>query len=80
MAPLAEELKKLTVFFNCGTPRVFEDATYRYVFRTASHATMDGVAAAKYVREKFPERDLGSRASTRTTPGARIPGRTSRLR
>ena len=55
VAPLAEELKKLTVFFNCGTPRVFEDATYRYVFRTASHATMDGVAAAKYVREKLPD-------------------------
>ena len=55
VAPIAEELKKLTVFFNCGTPRVFEDSTYRYVFRTASHATMDGIAAAKYVREKFPD-------------------------
>ncbi len=54
VAPIAEELKKLTVFFNCGTPRVFEDSTYRYVFRTASHATMDNVAAAMYVREKFP--------------------------
>ena len=55
VAPVAEELKKLTVFFDCGTPRVFEDSTYRYVFRTASHATMDGVAAAKYVREMFPD-------------------------
>ena len=55
IAPVAEELKKLTVFFDCGTPRVFEDASYRYVFRTASHATMDNVALAKYVREKFPD-------------------------
>jgi branched-chain amino acid transport system substrate-binding protein len=54
VAPVAEELKKLTVFFNCGTPRVFEDASYRYVFRTASHATVENVAAAKYVREMFP--------------------------
>jgi branched-chain amino acid transport system substrate-binding protein len=55
VAPVAEELKKLTVFFDCGTPRVFEDSSYRYVFRTASHATMDGVAAARYVREMFPD-------------------------
>jgi branched-chain amino acid transport system substrate-binding protein len=55
VAPVAEELKTLTVFFDCGTPRIFEDSTYRYVFRTASHATMDNVAAAKYVRENFPE-------------------------
>ena len=26
VAPVAEELKKLTVFFDCGTPRIFEDA------------------------------------------------------
>jgi branched-chain amino acid transport system substrate-binding protein len=55
IAPVAEELKKLTVFFDCGTPRVFEDASYRYVFRTASHATMDNVALARYVREKFAD-------------------------
>ncbi len=55
VAPVAEELKRLTIFFDCGTPRVFEDAAYRYVFRTASHATMDSVAAAKYVKEHLPE-------------------------
>ena len=26
IAPVAEELKKLTVLFDCGTPRIFEDA------------------------------------------------------
>ena len=55
VAPIAEELKRLTVFFDCGTPRVFEDASYRYVFRTNSHATMDNVAAAKYIKRHFPE-------------------------
>src|SRR5690606_29470082 len=47
VAPVAEELKTLTVFFDCGTSRIFEEARYRYVFRTQSHATMDSVAAAK---------------------------------
>jgi branched-chain amino acid transport system substrate-binding protein len=54
VAPVAEELKKLTVFFDCGTPRIFEDASYKYVFRSSSHATMDNVAAALYVTEMLP--------------------------
>lgn len=55
VAPVAEELKALTVFFDCGTSRIFEENTYRYVFRTASHATMDSVAAARYVKERLPQ-------------------------
>src|SRR5262249_45044721 len=51
VAPVAEELKKLTIFFDCGTPRIFEGASYRYLFRTDAHATMDNVAAALYVTE-----------------------------
>ena len=54
VAPVAEELKKLTVLFDCGTPRIFEDASYKYVFRTAGHAAMDSAAAALYVVEKIP--------------------------
>jgi branched-chain amino acid transport system substrate-binding protein len=49
--PVAEELKKLTVIFDAGTPRVFEDGSYKYVFRTGAHATMDNVAAAFYLTE-----------------------------
>jgi branched-chain amino acid transport system substrate-binding protein len=49
--PVAEELKKLTIIFDAGTPRVFEDGSYKYVFRTGAHATMDNVAAALYVTE-----------------------------
>jgi branched-chain amino acid transport system substrate-binding protein len=38
IAPVAEEMKKLTVLFDCGTPRIFEDASYKYVFRTGRAA------------------------------------------
>ena len=51
IAPVAEELKKLTTFFDCGTPRIFEDASYKYVFRTSPTATMDSVGAAFFVRD-----------------------------
>jgi len=54
IAPVAEELKKLTVFFDCGTPRIFEDASYKYVFRTSAHSTMDSVGAAMYAKEVKP--------------------------
>ncbi|MCC7546970.1 MAG: ABC transporter substrate-binding protein [Burkholderiales bacterium] len=54
IAPVAEEMKKVTVLFDCGTPRVFEEASYRYVFRTRPHATMDAVAAVRYLLEMKP--------------------------
>jgi|TARA_R110001583_G_scaffold64488_4_gene187223 branched-chain amino acid transport system substrate-binding protein len=53
--PVAEELKMLTVLFDCGTPRVFEEADYKYVFRTHSTASMDNIAAARYVIDNVPE-------------------------
>lgn len=53
--PVAEELKMLTVLFDCGTPRVFEEADYEYVFRTHSTASMDNIAAARYVIDNVPE-------------------------
>jgi branched-chain amino acid transport system substrate-binding protein len=49
IAPLAEELKQLTVLDICGTTRIFEEKPRHYVFRVNPHATMDNVAAAKYV-------------------------------
>jgi branched-chain amino acid transport system substrate-binding protein len=55
VAPVAEELKKLTNFFDCGTPRIFEDASYKYVFRTSATATMDSVGAALYVKDAKPK-------------------------
>ncbi|MBS0335521.1 MAG: ABC transporter substrate-binding protein [Proteobacteria bacterium] len=54
VAPVAEELKKLTNFFDCGTPRIFEDGSYKYVFRTSPTATMDNVGAALYIKDIKP--------------------------
>lgn len=55
VAPVADELRIPTVLWQCGTPRVFEEARYRYVFRTKAHGTTDAVAAARYVIDQFPE-------------------------
>lgn len=55
IAPLADELKLLTIFFDCGTPRVFEEANYKYLFRTGGTATMDSVGAARYLLSKKPD-------------------------
>jgi len=51
---VAEELKALTILFDCGTNRVFENAQYRYVFRTAAHTGIDGIGAARYVLSVKP--------------------------
>ena len=52
VAPVAEEMKKFLILYDCGTPRIFEDGKYNYVFRTAAHATMDNVALARYLKDK----------------------------
>jgi branched-chain amino acid transport system substrate-binding protein len=54
IAPVAEEQKKLTILFDCGTPRIFEDASYKYVFRTGPTGTMDNVSVALYLVERNP--------------------------
>lgn len=50
VAPVAEEMKRFLILYDCGTPRIFEDGKYNYVFRTAAHATMDNVALALYLK------------------------------
>jgi len=57
VAPIAEELKKMLVLFDCGTPRIFEEAKYNYVFRTAAHATMDNVGLVRYLKAKNVKMD-----------------------
>jgi branched-chain amino acid transport system substrate-binding protein len=52
VAPVAEEMKKFLILYDCGTPRIFEDGKYSYVFRTAAHATMDNVALARYIKAR----------------------------
>jgi branched-chain amino acid transport system substrate-binding protein len=55
VAPVAEEMKTLTILGDCGTPRIFEDADYHYVFRSRPHATMDNVSAARYLLDLKPD-------------------------
>jgi len=50
--PVADELKAFTILYDCGTPRVFEEGSYEYVFRTAAHAAMDNISLAKYMTSK----------------------------
>lgn len=52
--PVLEEFKTLTVLSSCGTPRVFEDNNFAYVFRTSANVTMDGVTAARYIVARMP--------------------------
>ncbi len=52
VAPVAEEMKKFLILYDCGTPRIFEDNKLNYVFRTASHAAMDNVALTRYLKAK----------------------------
>ncbi len=55
VAPVAEEMKKLTVLFDCATNRIFEEGSYKYVFRTTTMATQENVAAARYIAENYPD-------------------------
>jgi branched-chain amino acid transport system substrate-binding protein len=57
VAPVVEELKRLTVFFDCGTPQIFEETVTdpQYLFRTGPTATMDSVGAARYLLEAAPD-------------------------
>src|SRR5256885_13487100 len=57
VAPIAEGLKKMLVLMDCGTPRIFEESKYNYVFRTAAHATMDNVGLIRYMKAKNVKMD-----------------------
>lgn len=52
VAPVAEELKRFLILYDCGTPRIFEESKPQYVFRTASHAAMDNVALGLYLKAR----------------------------
>jgi branched-chain amino acid transport system substrate-binding protein len=55
IAPAAEELGVPTIFFDCGTSKVFEVVkTPKYLFRTGLDAVVDNIAAARYVAESRP--------------------------
>jgi branched-chain amino acid transport system substrate-binding protein len=56
LAPVAEELKTLTVFYDCGTSRLFVDnASPRYAFRTGLDASVDNIGAVRYLAATRPD-------------------------
>jgi len=55
IAPVAEELKMLTVVHICGTRRLNEDRQLKYVFRTSNHQGADSVMAARYILAMKPD-------------------------
>jgi branched-chain amino acid transport system substrate-binding protein len=55
IAPVAEELKMLTVVHICGTRRLTEDKPLNYVFRTSNHQAADSVMLARYVLRIKPD-------------------------
>ncbi|MGB3447919.1 MAG: ABC transporter substrate-binding protein [Xanthobacteraceae bacterium] len=54
VAPIADELKTLAVFYGCGSSGLFENAQFKYAFRPTPHTTSDNVAAALYLTKKYP--------------------------
>ena len=44
IAPIADELQKLTIMSVCGTPRLFEEKDRSHVFRTQGNAVADSIA------------------------------------
>ncbi len=55
VAPVADELKTLTIFQVCANYRLFEEGKYKYVFRTSAHALSENVSAALYVLQIKPD-------------------------
>lgn len=49
ISPVADELEAFTILYECGTPRVFEENSYNFVFRSAAHAAMDNISLVKYM-------------------------------
>lgn len=52
--PLSQELKKITILWDCGTQRIFEEANYEYAFRTQGYATPEVLAPLLYTLKKKP--------------------------
>lgn len=53
--PLAEELRKVTVLWDCGSQRIFEEASYKYAFRSQANSTGEILAALLYLLKHKPD-------------------------
>jgi branched-chain amino acid transport system substrate-binding protein len=54
VAPVADELKTLTIFHVCANYRLIDKGVHKYVFRTAAHAASENISAALYVLATKP--------------------------
>jgi len=54
-APLADEMKRPTLLWDCGTQRVFEDGKYDYAHRTQGNATPEILSALLYLLKVKPD-------------------------
>lgn len=56
IAPVAEELGALTVMYDCGTSRLFQDdKDPKFVFRTGLDAAVDNIGAVRYLAATKPD-------------------------
>ncbi|MBL3570181.1 branched-chain amino acid ABC transporter substrate-binding protein [Rhodovulum sulfidophilum] len=55
LAPLAEDLKVINFMWDCGTQKIFEEHSYKYVFRTQANATPEMLAAVIYLLKTHPD-------------------------
>jgi branched-chain amino acid transport system substrate-binding protein len=55
VAPVADELKTLTIFHVCANYRLIDKGIHKYVFRTAAHAASENISAALYVLATKPD-------------------------
>jgi branched-chain amino acid transport system substrate-binding protein len=55
VAPVADELKTLTIFHVCANYRLIDKGIHKYVFRTAAHAASENISAALYVLAIKPD-------------------------
>lgn len=53
--PLGEELRKVTLLWDCGTQRIFEERRYQYAFRTQANATPEVLAPLLYLLKTKPD-------------------------
>ena len=53
--PVAEELRKTTVLWDCGTHRIFEEGQPRFSNRTQSNSTAETLAPLLYLLKHKPE-------------------------
>ncbi len=53
--PLSRELSKVTILWDCGTQRIFEENRWDFAFRTQGYATPEVLAPLLYLLRKKPD-------------------------